>query len=124
MRIIDADALREKVADHVTTVSVCPTVEHAHGRTAFKKICLEDIDNAPTVTDTGWVSVDNRLPTEDDYTPIYGNYDGAVLWYNGLEIGMGWYYNSTDEWADLDDHKPFPEVTHWRRLPEPPKENK
>ena len=49
MRLIDADALKEIIEDHVTTVSVCPTVEWARGKTQMKLIALEDIDNAPTV---------------------------------------------------------------------------
>lgn len=49
MRLIDADALYETVKDHVTTVSVCPTVDWARGKAAMKEICLEDIQNAPTI---------------------------------------------------------------------------
>lgn len=49
MRLIDADALRECVENHVTSVSVCATVQQAIGQTGFKQRCLEDIDNAPTV---------------------------------------------------------------------------
>ena len=48
-KLIDADALREEVEFHVTTVSVCATAEEARGMTRFKKLCLEDIDNAPAV---------------------------------------------------------------------------
>ena len=49
MRLIDADALRETIEFHPTSVSVCMTVEQARGETKFKLRCLEDIDNAPTV---------------------------------------------------------------------------
>ena len=48
-RLIDADAPKEVIEDHVTSVSCCATVEQARGKTAFKHECLEDIDNAPTV---------------------------------------------------------------------------
>lgn len=127
MRTIDADALREVVEDHVTTVSVCPTVEHAYGRTAFKKIVLADIDAAPTVNtpdvpsvpDGGWISVDSRLPGDDDYRPCYGTPDGAVMWYNGKEIGFGWFYHSTDNWSDIHDDLVLG-VTHWMPLPQVP----
>lgn len=50
MRLIDADALCEVIEDHVTTVSVCPSVDWAMGKSQFKKMCLEDIKNASTVT--------------------------------------------------------------------------
>ena len=49
MRPIDADALREEVEFHPTSVSVCMTVAEAKGQTYFKNRCLEDIDNAPTI---------------------------------------------------------------------------
>lgn len=49
MRIIDADALREQVESHVTSMSVCTSVDEAYGKYAMKNMCLEDIDNAPTV---------------------------------------------------------------------------
>lgn len=49
MRLIDADALKEEVEFHPTSVSVCMTVEEARGQTYFKNRCLEDIDNAPTI---------------------------------------------------------------------------
>lgn len=49
MRLIDADALREKVEFHPTSVSVCMTVAEAKGQTYFKNRCLGDIDNAPTI---------------------------------------------------------------------------
>ncbi len=49
MRLIDADALREEVEFHPTSVSVCMTVAEAKGQTYFKNRCLKDIDNAPTI---------------------------------------------------------------------------
>lgn len=49
MRLIDADALKEEIEFHPTSVSVCMTVAEAKGQTYFKNRCLEDIDNAPTI---------------------------------------------------------------------------
>ena len=49
MRLIDADALKEEIEFHPTSVSVCMTLAEAKGQTYFKNRCLEDIDNAPTV---------------------------------------------------------------------------
>ena len=49
MRIIDADALKEEIEFHPTSVSVCMTVAEAKGQTEFKNRCLDDIDNAPTI---------------------------------------------------------------------------
>ena len=49
MRLGDLDALYDEVSDHVTSVSVCATVQQAIGQTDFKRRCLEDIRNAPTI---------------------------------------------------------------------------
>ena len=49
VRLIDANALREVMEFHPTSVSVCATFEEAKGRTKQKLECLEDIDNAPTI---------------------------------------------------------------------------
>jgi hypothetical protein len=49
VRLGDLDALYEEVADHVTSVSVCAMAQQAIGQTDFKRRCLEDILNAPTI---------------------------------------------------------------------------
>lgn len=49
MRLIDADALYEEMDYHVTSVSVCATVDQARGMTRMKQMCLKDVQNAPTV---------------------------------------------------------------------------
>ena len=89
-------------------------------KAAMKEICLEDIQNAPTVG--GWISVKDRLPDEEDYRSCHENWDGCVIWTNGSDIGLGWYYTSTGNWADIYDCG-IDDVTHWMPLPEPPKED-
>lgn len=70
-----------------------------------------------------WIPVTERLPTEDDYMPCYENYDGAVLWYtNSGVMGLGWYYDSTGNWSDMENCFPPGKVTHWMPIPKPPKE--
>ena len=49
VRLIDADALKEEIEFHPTSVSVCMTVAEAKGQTYFKNRCLDDIDNAQTI---------------------------------------------------------------------------
>lgn len=68
-----------------------------------------------------WISVEDRLPGEKDYKSCRENLDGAVLWFNGNEMGLGWFYRSTWQWADLYDEVIEPPVTHWMPMPEPPK---
>lgn len=106
-RMIDGDALLEKMKHRREYV----------GRPS-DPVCL--VEDAPTVG--GWVSVRDRLPGEEDYRQCHENWDGAVIWTNGSDIGLGWYYTSTGNWADIYDCN-IDDVTHWMPLPEPPKED-
>ena len=68
-----------------------------------------------------WISVEERLPDEEDYKPCHENYDGAVLWCSDAGvIGIGWYYECTGNWADIKDNCVPGKVTHWMRLPDTP----
>ena len=70
----------------------------------------------------GWIPVKERLPEEHDYKSCYEVADGAVLWTNedGL-VGMGYYYESTKRWSDINDC-PI-SVIAWMPLPEPYRED-
>lgn len=71
------------------------------------------IDNTPR-----WIPVSERLPKEEDYRPCVENPDGAVWWKDCKgNIGLGWYYDSTGEWADLNDRGPQNKVVEWMRIP-------
>ena len=48
-RPIDADALKENVEGHDTSMSVCLSVGESYGMVTMKEQCIEDIDNAPTI---------------------------------------------------------------------------
>lgn len=109
MRTIDADALREAVESHVTSVSVCATAEQARGRTDFKKLCLKDIDEAPTVG--GWISVKDRLPELATLALVCDASSGKMA------VAR---YIANNQWV-LPAF--FPAVTHWAPLPEAPKED-
>lgn len=86
-RMIDAEALYEAVSDHVTTVSVCPTADWARGKAAMKEICLEDIQNAPTV----------------DAAPVrHGHIDIKVI--NPYD-GEDCYCSECNHWSLLPDYK-------------------
>lgn len=107
MRLIDADALKSELA---------PQDDWTWANGAYVR---DMIDAMPTVC--GWISVRDRLPGEEDYRQCHENWDGAVIWTNGSDIGLGWYYTSTGNWADIYDCN-IDDVTHWMPLPEPPKE--
>ena len=116
MRTIDADALREAVESHVTSVSVCATAEQARGRTDFKKLCLKDINEAPTVG--GWISVEDELPKLGDMVLFTGlsSFGTRFTTQRGWFDGTFW---KRDTGETVYSNTP---VTHWMPLPEPPKE--
>ena len=115
MRLIDADALKETIEEHVTTVSCCPTVDWSMGKTQMKKQVIEDIDDAPTVE--GWISVNDRLPDEHGLVLAVVKY--KVGWFRVLawrEIGE-WLSNDP-KFEDSDGQY----IAYWMPLPEPPQE--
>ena len=63
-----------------------------------------------------WISVTERLPEKYDcyYLVVLNNWNTDFCLYT-KEKGFGMYI--TPKWWDAND-----EVTHWMRLPEPPKE--
>lgn len=77
-RLVDADTLRERIEDHVTSVSVCCTSQEAYGRIRMKMLALQDVDEAPTVDaiPVKWmVSWINRHPN-----------DLRCAWFASIEI--------------------------------------
>lgn len=72
MRLGDLDALYDKVSDHVTSVSVCATAQQAIGQTDFKRRCLEDIHNAPTIdaVPVKWLNERHRKCCEEGDTDL------------------------------------------------------
>ncbi len=75
MRLIDADQLREKIGFHVTTMSVCSSVEEANAKLCMKNRCLEDVENAPTV---------DAIPVEWLKEQAKDNYDYSGTLIRGL----------------------------------------
>lgn len=63
-----------------------------------------------------WIPCSERLPSENDYI------GDLVIWCTDRSIvGVGWYYESTESWATIDDtFSPIlGEVVAWMPLPEP-----
>ena len=101
MRLIDADALRERVREEKIASGMA------------KARLMEMVKEAPTIG--GWISVKDGLPKDD----------GDYLVYTREEyIGLFWFDRDEKEWTEESD---FPclegYVTHWMPLPEPPKED-
>ena len=73
----------------------------------------------------GWISVGERLPDAPDayivnFVAVTDGYDSYVgecwFWPAGF-----WVSRPEHEWVDEEPHH---RVTHWRSLPEPPKEER
>lgn len=95
-RLIDADALLRN--------TVYNTLNAPY-------ITKRDVEEAPTVG--GWISVKDRLP-EDEYECLVITED---CWYY-----IGWFASDIQKWIVDGGVECDEEVTHWIKLPEPPKE--
>lgn len=62
----------------------------------------------------GWISVEERLPEEDENVLVYGP------WGIGNGYSLAFWYDSA--WNDVDSGYPLDNVSHWMPLPDPPKE--
>ena len=122
VRLIDAKLLTTNIAQIAKNCARSDAQKALIGRILFM------IENMPTIEAepvNGWISVDERLPEDD------GKY---MVWYKGeLDIcefdtdsqTFGYTYDDYDDmysrlvcWDDGMDK----DVTHWKPLPEPPKE--
>lgn len=104
MRLIDADALIEKMKD-------CGfSTEQELMANAFCFAALKSERLAPTVG--GWISVKDRMPEPPAQCLVYSDKARRP---RGMETAtytnLGWMTAAY-----------FPEITHWMPLPEPPKE--
>ena len=109
MRLIDADALKEKAVHYSET-------EYHFDHDAVQ---MDDIDDAPTIDASPWHRVEEP-PKE------YGNYlavvNGEVMevTYSDISMRDDWNWSTCDAegfvWIRSES------VTHWMPLPEPPKE--
>ena len=96
MRPIDADKLKQGLLD----------------KSFYPAIVARAIDNAPTVNPYEWISIEDRLPENDEpvlvykykYSEVYGNIETAY-------INNGHWRGSIGE-----------AITHWMPLPAPPTE--
>ena len=62
-----------------------------------------------------WVSVRERLPPADDGTP-----DATVLVWNRTDVIQAWREQDGHFTGVTGEH--IPRVTHWMKMPEPPRE--
>ena len=102
MRLIDADALREKLI----------ALNYHTGAENMNEACVRAVDYAPTIG--GWISVKERMP-EDYVNVLIAMTDVA-----GTFVAVAWRENNG--WNDGEGGWPDENVTHWMPLPEPPEE--
>ena len=137
MRPIDADALFAKIKERHDMFADCEYIGDKARRDELGAF-MGDIVNAPTIG--GWISVKDRLPPNADHPGAfcpryqvmtkYGVTDG---WYNpdyGCWYTLVWFYLGRKTFDDIDfERGDIPgitdkiEVTHWKKMPEPPRED-
>ena len=98
-RMIDGDALLEKMKHRREYI----------GRPS-DPVCL--VEDAPTVG--GWISINDRLP-EDEYECLVITKD---CWYY-----IGWFKGDIQKWVVNGVVWCDETITHWIKIPEPPKED-
>lgn len=110
MRLIDADAMKERIVDY----------------TGIRKaeVIREWIDEQPTVS--GWISVDDATPDKDGkYLTWHGQ--SPMIQAFGLTgahlIGMSTWIEQKGGWWSIEMNRPIIGITYWQPLPEPPKED-
>ena len=118
-RLIDADALKkewglgEKCEECSQNARKC---QYEQNLTQMD-IC-QMIDEAPTFS--GWVSVKDRLPRDQDTVIVAINDDSGDTPYKYTHIG--WYMSEAKCWI-VEDEIRRGEVYAWMPLPEPPEED-
>lgn len=132
MRLIDADALKNMCFSSGMHDDNCIIYVPMHE-------VMRYIDTAPTVG--GWISVKDKLPHNAEhpgaFCPRYQvmtKYGVTEGWYNpdkGCWYTLVWFYLGRKTWDDIDfERGDIPEVTdkievtHWKEMPEPPKEER
>lgn len=104
MRLIDADALRERFLERAKRAE-----DDGMPMTAAEmSLVARDIDRAPTVMD--WISVRDRLPEPPCRCLVYTPYN---------EYGDGMITATFTEYGWMTPGY-IGQVTHWMPLPEPP----
>ena len=84
----------------------------------FMRIAKHLVCNKGYRKQSGWISIDERLPTEEEYRDEYGELIPILVTEK----------DTTDPYRALYDGKTWgdgltaiPTITHWMPLPEPPK---
>jgi hypothetical protein len=71
------------------------------------------------IDETGWISVDDRLPEPDTWVIVYIEYPSPVF---EIERGIQKMSNIKKMFYDGKSfYLDFGAVTHWQHLPKPPK---
>ena len=122
MRRIDADALKQLCDDMIqeTWNSKTAPVSWANAYADFK----DAIDSMPTITSSGWVSVEERLTEKREEYIVCACDEGEPIderiWGDTVVICAD-YYDGTFTWYEGDTEYDISDiVTHWMPLPAPP----
>lgn len=130
MRLIDADALEKQMEKRLNFLLETYSEYDEYTR-GFDEGCVA-VEDAPTIDPATlaprWISVEERLPTElpKDNTmwskEVRPSEVVLVKRKNLKDLQTAWYSYEYKCWTDVDETHNIDGVTHWRLLPEPPKE--
>ena len=114
MRLIDADALREKLI----------ALNYHTRADNMNEACVRAVDYAPTVG--GWISVKERMPEHVDRVPVLYRFTDSELQDGKLHTAMLWYViepfcgDEPPHWERVGRYEY--EVLYWFELPGAPEE--
>lgn len=116
MRLIDADRAKDAI---YTDFWEHFTQHHDSDQTALIDMVMDDIDETPTVTPSGWVSVNDRLPEPEFAGQQRGFYLVALS--NGVVKELMYEFRHYENMMfNVGWHETAYPVTHWMPLPAPP----
>ena len=119
MRLVDADKVVENIDEWLDSVGY-PTV--GKGLSYYGEL-IGCVDEAPTITPSGWVSVEERPPEGNGEYIVTACDEGCPagegIWYDTVVV-FAEYYDGCWTWNDGTEYDLTDIVTHWMPLPAPP----
>lgn len=110
MRLIDADALRQKIRQEMKTLSFSEPKEQGK-RLAFQKALLF-IKEQPTIEQPKWISCEDKLPTECGPYLVCYRYKKVFTNESFYAVLPFDTFNGTLNWIIPKDV----EITHWQPI--------
>ena len=111
--------------EYIEREAAIEAVKHAWAKGLEPSQYIEIIPAADVAPVQEWISVNDRLPEEDNNYIVTvcdeGCSDGEGIWYSTVVV-VAEYYKGSWTWYDGGSEYSLEDiVTHWMPLPQPPK---